>query len=73
MGMTGIVCAIQVSLGEYNTKQYCDNIDLSTLSSVQQQGSYHQFSIPISSFHCGFAQSSITQVSLQSKSICSQH
>ena len=56
---------MQVSLGNYNTKQYCDNIDLSSLSPVQRQGGYHQFSIPITSFKCSFAQSSITQVGFQ--------
>ena len=58
---------MQVSLGNYNTKQYCDNIDLSSLSPAQQQGSYHQFSIPVSSFQCSFAQSSISQVGFQNK------
>ena len=66
---------LQVSLGEYNTKQYCNNIALSDLTPAQSSGNCHQFSIPISNFDCGFSQSSITQIGFQnveghSASIC---
>jgi hypothetical protein len=58
-------CPAQVSLGNYNTKQYCDNIQLSSLTPVQTSGAYHKFSIPISSFHCSIGQSSLSQLGFQ--------
>ncbi|BDA41289.1 hypothetical protein COCOBI_02-0690 [Coccomyxa sp. Obi] len=57
--------ALRVSLGDYDTKEYCDNIALSSLTTTQNSGAYHKYSIPISSFNCGFPQSNISSVGFQ--------
>ncbi len=56
---------LQVSLGDYDTKNYCDNIALSSLPTAQTSEAYHKYSIPISSFNCEFPQSNISSVGFQ--------
>ena len=55
----------QVGAGNYDDKKYCSSLKTSSLTPVQKQGNYAQFSIPISSFQCPFDKSQITQVGFQ--------
>ena len=54
----------QVGLGNYDNKQYCASVKTGSLSSVERQGLYAKFSVPISSFSCPFPQDQISQVSI---------
>lgn len=56
---------VQVGAGNYDDKKYCSSLKTSSLTPVQRQGIYAQFSIPISSFQCPFDKSQITQVGFQ--------
>ena len=56
---------MQVSLGDFDTEVYCDNIALSSLTTTETSGAYNKYSIPISSFNCEFAQSNISSVGFQ--------
>lgn len=54
-----------MSAGNYDNKQYCSAQQTGSLTPVQKQGNYAQFSIPISSFQCPFSASQITQIGFQ--------
>ena len=55
----------QVSLGNYDKKQYCSSVRLGSLTPAAREGTYAQFVIPISAFQCPFAASGISQIRLQ--------
>jgi len=61
----GGACLAQVSAGNYDDKKYCSGLKTSSLTPVQKQGNYAQFSIPISSFQCPFPATQITQIGFQ--------
>ncbi len=52
-----------MGLGNYDNKHYCASVKTGSLSSVERQGLYAKFSVPISSFSCPFPQEQISQVS----------
>jgi hypothetical protein len=54
-----------VSAGDYDNKQYCSAQQTGSLTPVQKQGNYAQFSIAISSFQCPFPAAQITQIGFQ--------
>ncbi len=61
----GYCLGVQVSVGDYDDKKYCSAVKTSSLTPVQKQGTYAQFSIPISSFQCPFPATQITQIGFQ--------
>ncbi|CAL5225943.1 g8740 [Coccomyxa viridis] len=56
---------LSVSVGDYDDKKYCSAVKISSLTPVQKQGTYAQFSIPITSFQCPFPATQITQIGFQ--------
>ena len=57
--------AMQVSVGDYDDKKYCSAVKISSLTPVQRQDTYGQYSIPVSSFQCPFPAAQITQIGFQ--------
>ena len=55
----------QVSLGNYDKKQYCSAVRTGSLTPAAREGPYARFSVPISAFQCPFPASGISQVGFQ--------